>query len=255
MVRSPQRKQCVLVVDDNEQNRTLARLMLEQEDYEVTVAASGEETRRRFESAAPDCVLLDVIPERYHHAHIGHRQRFTSAPKLRPMGSGLELFGRRKDDSEFPIEISLSPLQVEGRTLVSSAIRDVTVRRRAEQKFRALLEAAPDAMVIAGPDGRIVLVNAQTERLFGYGRSELLGEPVERLVPTRFQKRHVGHRDGYIKGPKARGMGSGLELFGLRKDGSEFAVEISLSPIETEDGTLISSAIRDITERRQAEAA
>ncbi|HKY36701.1 MAG TPA: PAS domain S-box protein [Polyangiaceae bacterium] len=196
-----------------------------------------------------------LIPERYRSSHVGHRQGFINSPKLRPMGSGLSLFGRRKDGSEFPIEISLSPIQVEGRTLVSSAIRDVTLRRRAEQKFRALLEAAPDAMVIAGPDGHIVLVNAQAERLFGYGRDDLLGEPVERLVPQRFQGRHVAHRDGYIRDPKARGMGSGLELFGVRKDGSEFPVEISLSPIETEDGTLISSAIRDITERRQAEAA
>ncbi len=196
-----------------------------------------------------------LIPERYRESHVGHRQGFTSAPKLRPMGSGLELFGRRKDGSEFPIEISLSPIQVEGRTLVSSAIRDVTVRRRAEQKFRALLEAAPDAMVIAGPDGRIALVNAQAEKMFGYGRNELLGEPVERLVPQRFRERHVGHRDGYIRQPKARGMGSGVELFGVRKDGGEFPVEISLSPIETEDGTLISSAIRDITARRRVEEA
>ncbi len=196
-----------------------------------------------------------LIPERYRNAHVGHRSSFIAAAKLRPMGSGLELFGRRKDGTEFPIEISLSPLQVGGKTLVSSAIRDVTLRRRAEQKFRALLEAAPDAMIIAGPDGRIVLVNAQAERLFGYSRDELYGQPVERLVPVRFHTRHLQHRTGYARDPQARAMGSSQELFGSRKDGSEFPVEISLSPIETEDGTLISSAIRDVSERRQTEAA
>jgi PAS domain S-box-containing protein len=199
--------------------------------------------------------IESLIPERYRDAHPSHRIRFTDSPKLRPMGSGLELFGRRKDGSEFPIEISLSPLEVRGKRLVSSAIRDVTLRRRAEQKFRALLEAAPDAMIIAGPDGRIVLVNAQAERLFGYSRDELLGEHVERLIPARFQHGHVGYRTAYAEDPKARTMGSDLQLFALRKDGSEVPVEISLSPIATEDGLLISSAIRDITERRKTEAA
>jgi PAS domain S-box-containing protein len=196
-----------------------------------------------------------LVPERYRAGHVRHRSGFITAANVRPMGSGLELFGRRKDGSEFPIEISLSPLRVDDRTLVSSAIRDVTVRRRAEQKFRALLEAAPDAMIIAGPDGRIALVNAQAERLFGYDRDELYGQPVERLVPKRFHARHVQHRTDYAIAPKPRAMGASQELLGLRKDGSEFPVEVSLSPIETEDGTLISSAIRDVTTRRQAEDA
>ena len=196
-----------------------------------------------------------LIPERYRDSHPTHRKRFTASPKLRPMGSGVELFGRRKDGSEFPLEISLSPLQVGDRRLVSSAIRDVSLRRRAEQKFRALLEAAPDAMIIAGPDGRIVLVNAQAERLFGYTRDELLGELVERLIPARFQAGHVGYRTEYAADPKTRSMGSELQLYARRKDGSEVPVEISLSPIATEDGLLISSAIRDITERRKTEAA
>jgi PAS domain S-box-containing protein len=195
-----------------------------------------------------------LIPERYRAAHVDHRSSFISAAKRRPMGSGLELFGRRKDGGEFPIEISLSPLHINGKTLVSSAIRDVSVQRRAEQKFRALLEAAPDAMIIADPRGRIALINAQAERLFGYGRDELYGEPVERLVPARLRTRHLEHRTGYTQQPKTRAMGASQELFGLRKDGSEFPVEISLSPIETEDGTLISSAIRDVSERRAAEA-
>ncbi len=119
--------------------------------------------------------------------------------------------------------------------------------------FRGLLESAPDAMVIVDPTGQIVLVNAQTERIFGYSRDELIGRPVELLVPDRFRTDHDRHRTTYAEDPHTRSMGAGLELFGRRKDNSEFPVEISLSPLVTEDGTLVSSAIRDITERKRTE--
>jgi PAS domain S-box-containing protein len=193
-----------------------------------------------------------LVPQRFRGKHPQHRSSFFAEPKVRSMGSGLELYGLRKDGTEFPIEISLSPLETEDGTLVSSAIRDITERKKAEEKFKGLLESAPDAMVIMARDGRILLVNAQTEKLFGYSREELLGQWVEILVPPRFRKHHPGHRTGYFANPKVRSMGSGLDLYGLRKDGTEFAIEISLSPLETEDGVIVSSAIRDITERRRA---
>lgn len=130
---------------------------------------------------------------------------------------------------------------------------NVRERRRSDQNFRALLESAPDAMVIVDTRGKIVLVNSQTEKLFGFSKSELLGQAVEAIIPHRYHGRHTQHRDSFFGDPKVRAMGLGLELFALRKDQTEFPVEISLSPIETSEGTLVSSAIRDITERKRIE--
>jgi len=216
-----------------------------------------------------------LLPERFQGHHVAHRTGYFHEPGVRSMGAGLDLFGRRQDGSEFPVEISLSPIETEEGVLVISAIRDISARKRAEQEFRVLLECAPDAIVIVNRSGAITLVNSQTEKLFGYTRQELLGQKVELLLPGRFKDRRVGRRTndiraiimdldlkrsqdpqagrrtGYFGGSDVRPIGAGLELFGRRQDGSEFPVEIRLSPIETEEGVFVFSSIRDITEQER----
>jgi PAS domain S-box-containing protein len=322
-----------------------------------------------------------LIPERLRHRHPGHRQSFFTTAQARLMGSGLELYGRRKDGSEFPVEISLSPLQTGDVPLVSAAIRDVTEHKRveaqlrsqaamlqeqaslldvahdaiivrgfngeirfwnrgaestygwskeqavgqlsqtllhteypqplseieaavrrhgrwegelnqarhdgsritvasrkmlqrdalgnalgileinsdisrgrqAEERFQQLMEGAPDAIVVMDREGKIVLVNAQVEKVFDYRREDLLGNRIEMLIPERFRHRSPGHLDSFFTEPRLLPMEAGLELYGLRRDGVEFPVEISLSPLETREGTLLSISIRDITQRKRAE--
>jgi two-component system, LuxR family, sensor kinase FixL len=130
---------------------------------------------------------------------------------------------------------------------------DVTEQKRAEEKFRLAVEASPSGIVLVDGEGKIVMVNTQTEKMFGYSRAELIGQPVEILVPERFRALHPEHRAKFLAAPEARAMGAGRELFGLRKDATEFPVEIGLNPIQTPDGILVLSSIVDISARKEAE--
>ncbi|HVT34707.1 MAG TPA: PAS domain S-box protein, partial [Nevskiaceae bacterium] len=160
-----------------------------------------------------------------------------------------------KEGRRIAMSLTISPIfDAQGRLLGASTIgRDISERRRADVRFRSLLETAPDAMIIIGRDGRIALVNAQSEKLFGYTRDELIGQSVEALIPERLRNKHAAHRTGYFQAPKVRGMGAGLELSGRRKDGSEFPIEISLSPMESGEQLYATAAVRDITERKLVE--
>jgi PAS domain S-box-containing protein len=320
-------------------------------------------------------VVEVLIPEGFQDKHRQHRAGYFASPQVRPMGVELELYARRRDGTQFPVEISLSPLQTEDEILVLAAIRDVSRRKRveealsqseerfrialkssplvvshqdrelrftwiynpppgfsaedvlgktdadllppedakwlteikrrvlangegeqqefqiglggdvhfydltieplrdsggqivgvtsaavditehkrAQERFRKLLEATPDAMIIVDEEGKIVLTNAQAEALFGYPQKILVGQSVEVLIPQRFREKHKQHRVGYSAQPQVRPMGMGLDLYALCQDGTEFPAEISLSPLQTEEGVLFLAAIRDVSDRKQAE--
>jgi PAS domain S-box-containing protein len=204
--------------------------------------------------------VKNIIPEGFAERLIADGTRTAAEALAQQMGTGLELNGRRKDGSEFPIEIMLSPLESSEGILVTAAIRDITVRKRAEKhlaqmegRYRGLLEAAPDAMVVVNTSGEIVLLNVQAERQFGYRRDELVGQKVKNIIPEGFAERLIADGTRTAAEALAQQIGTGLELNGRRKDGSEFPIEIMLSPLESSEGILVTAAIRDITERKRVE--
>jgi len=150
-------------------------------------------------------------------------------------------------------KLHLEEMQKAVLNILDDLAGEVSERTRLEERFRSLLETAPDAIVIVDQAGRMVLVNAQTEKLFGYQRSELLGQMVEMLLPERFRGQHPQHRSRFGSDPRVRPMGAELELYGLRKDGAEFPTEILLSPVKTDEGILVSAAIRDVSRTKDIE--
>jgi PAS domain S-box-containing protein len=194
-----------------------------------------------------------LVPQRYRDRHPGLVETFFATPKARSMGAGRDLFGLRKDGTEVPIEIGLNPIETASGLYTLASIIDITERKRAEEGFRLVVEAAPNAMIMADKNGRITLVNRNAETLFGYSRAELLDQQLEILIPVRFRDRHPIFVSDYFAAPKARSMGTGRDLFGLRKDGTEVPIEIGLNPIEASGGWFTLASIIDITERRRAE--
>ena len=194
-----------------------------------------------------------LVPKRFRRHHPGLRNTFFDEPQSRPMGAGRDLFGCRKDGREFPIEIGLNPIETEQGTMVLSAIVDISTRKKLEERFRRVVESAPNAMVMINRAGTIEMVNIQAEHVFGYAREEMLGNSIEMLLPDRLRGDHPHLRQAFFTDPQSRPMGAGRDLFARRKDGSEFPVEIGLNPIETDEGPMVLSAIVDISDRKKTE--
>lgn len=194
-----------------------------------------------------------LVPERFRSTHPARRQKFLSAPESRPMGQGRDLYALRKDGTEVPVEIGLNPVHTSSGRLIVTSVFDLTERKRAEARFQAAVESSPSGVLMVDQSGTIVLANREAERTFGYDHEELLGQLIERLVPERFGSGHPSHRDRYLSTPEARPMGTGRELFGVRKDGTEVPVEVGLTPITTNEGTFVLASVVDISLRRSME--
>ncbi len=205
--------------------------------------------------------VTNIIPQGFVERLIADDLRSAEDALAQQIGTGIELIGRRKDGSEFPIELMLSPLKSAEEILVTAAIRDISVRKAAEKhlaqmesRYRGLLEAAPDAMVVVNQSGEIVLLNVQAEKQLGYRRDELLGQKVTNIIPEGFAERLIADGLRSAEDALAQQIGMGIELVARRKDGSGFPIELMLSPLRSAEGTLVTAAIRDTTARKIAAA-
>lgn len=197
--------------------------------------------------------LAVLIPQDVRERHPSLVKSYFTSPLPRLMGQGRNLFGIKKDETKFPIEVGLTPIRANGKLLVMSSIIDITERVRAEERFRAAVDAAPSGMIMINEKGIINLTNKKVEEIFGYEKSELLNKPIETLVPQDFRGPHPKFVESYVRKPEPRAMGIGRELFGRHKSGRLVPVEIGLQPVYFENETFVISSIVDITQRKVAE--
>ena len=196
-----------------------------------------------------------LMPDPYHTEHDQYLRNYLSSGHKKVIGIGREVLGLRNDGVSFPIELAVSEMLVGGAKKFTGIVRDISSRKQAEAQFQQVVESAPNGMLMIDPQGKITLVNKQVEQMFGYTREEILGQPVEILIPERFRAEHPAHRSGYFTAPASRVMGAGRELFGLHKNGHEFPVELGLNPIDTPTGKLALASIVDISLRKRSENA
>ena len=196
-----------------------------------------------------------LIPAPLRGRHTELRHSFIATPGSRPMAAGRELHVLHKNGTRLPIEIALKPLDTRSGMYVLAVVVDISERRRLQRRFELAIEAAPIAMLMVDQHGSIALANRESEKLYGYARNKLVGQPVEMLVPPHLRPRDQTTRERFFAAPIARRMGSGHEFLGMREDGSEVPIEIGLNPVETDDGQFVLMIIGDISERKRLEAA
>jgi PAS domain S-box-containing protein len=233
-------------------------------DREERILLVNAQTERQFGYHRDGLLgqqVKNIIPQGFAERLIADGTRTAAEALAQQIGAGIELSGRRKDGSEFPIEIMLSPLDSPEGIMVTAAIRDITVRRTAERhlaqveaRYRGLLEAAPDAMVLVNQGGEIVLVNLDAEKQFGYGRDELVGQQVKTIIPEGFAEAEIAEAVRSEANALTNRVRTATELVGRSKNGSVFPIEVMLSPLDNAEGVLLTMAIRDITNRKKAQA-
>lgn len=220
------------------------------------VLVNGE-IERLFEYSRDELIGQSVdilVPARLREQHAALRGKFAAQPETYQLGSGRDLLGRRKSGSEFAVEVGLNPIHTEEGLLVLGVIIDITERKHAQELFQLAVEACPSGMMMVDGNGCIIMANREIERLFGYGRGELVTRPVDILVPEGLRERHRRHREDFATWPETHNMGSGRHLVGLRKDGVELPVEIGLNPIHLgDDELMVLCVVQDISERKRAE--
>ncbi|MBY0474504.1 MAG: PAS domain S-box protein [Nitrosomonas sp.] len=195
-----------------------------------------------------------LIPEEFRIHHPELRLTYIKESKSRPMGHGRDLYGLHRNGKKFPVEVGLNPVETKSDgTFVLAVIVDVSDRKQAEKMIHLAVEASPNGMVMTDHQGKIIMVNSTTEELFGYQRQEMIGEPIEILIPISHRTQHPELRRSFLEHSSKRGMGHGRDLYGLHKSGKEFPVEVGLNPIQTTEGTLVLASIIDITTRKHQE--
>lgn len=229
-------------------------LMLVSRDGDIVLCNERFAVLFGYETGELHNQSVDVlVPEEIRKFHPELRQAFFEVPTSRNMGTGRDLYGMRKDGELMPVEIGLDPITTDENALVMVSVLDIRERKMSEVKIRRAIDAALSAMVMIDEHGKIELVNEQANIMFGYENQELIGHKIETLVPQRHHRKHTVYRASYQNTPNQRFMGVGRDLFGLKKDGTEFPVEIGLTPLDDVEGRLIMATVIDITERKENE--
>jgi PAS domain S-box-containing protein len=233
-------------------------------DRDGRIALANAALERLFGYAQNELIgqtVEQLVPDRFRHAHSGQRRAYFNQPRPRVMGGGAELFGQRRDGREFPVEVSLSPLQTAQGLLAMATIHDITSRKQAEAalqeseaRMRAIFETAVDAIITIDDHGRLERLNPAAERMFGYAEAEVAGNNVSMLMPSPHREGHDNYLARYLQTGERKIIGKGREVAGLRKDGTVFPMDLTVTEMRLDGRRMFTGMVRDITERKLAEA-